>query len=146
MNRMLTPPIDRTRQSDASRRKAPVRTAAGSGFAQHVRDAAADGIGPAQAPSAVTALDALLEAQRVDPAGADAERQAAAEYADGLLDGLQVLQVDLLEGRVPAGRLAALSRLLRGQQRRSGDSRLDEIVETIELRAQIELAKLQRTS
>jgi hypothetical protein len=50
---------------------------------------------------------------------------------------------DVLDGRVPAARLTELARALREDRQRSRDPGLDDLVEQVELRAEVELAKLQ---
>lgn len=60
-----------------------------------------------------------------------------------LLDVLEGVKIDLLGGGVPVERLERLVHLL-GQRRTSGDSELDGLVDDIELRARVELAKFGR--
>ena len=93
------------------------------------------------AMSAPTEIDAILALQAVeDPMFA---KRKAANRGNALLDTLEELKADLLTGRVSEERLNRLLSLVR-QSKNSGDSRLDEIIEDIELRALVELAKLGR--
>jgi hypothetical protein len=64
--------------------------------------------------------------------------------ADGLLDQLSDLQADLLAGVVPAARLQALTDMLRAKREGVDDPRLSDLIDEIELRAEVELAKLGR--
>jgi hypothetical protein len=58
-----------------------------------------------------------------------------------LLDMLEDIKADLLVGRVSEGRLHQLTALI-SQARDRSDPRLDALLDDIELRARVELAKL----
>ena len=67
--------------------------------------------------------------------------------AETILDILDDLKIALLEGRVPRERLAQLLRLV--ERRREShsafiDPRLAHVLDKIELRARVELAKYER--
>ena len=70
----------------------------------------------------------------------------AIRRADSLLDQLSELQADLLAGAVPAGRLRALTDMLRVRREGIDDPRLNDLIDEIELRAQVELAKFDNQS
>jgi hypothetical protein len=59
-----------------------------------------------------------------------------------LLDSLDGLKVALLSGRIGAGRMETLRAQLRQRATFDEDPRLAEIIAHIELRAEVELAKL----
>ena len=60
-----------------------------------------------------------------------------------MLDLLDDVHVGLLDGSIPAGRLIALANSVRGKRDEVGDPRLAEVLDEIELRAAVEVAKLQ---
>lgn len=92
-----------------------------------------------QASQDVGGLDALLALQAVeDPLLA---KKKAVKRGRSLLDTLDDLKLDLLSGRVGEGRLQRLVKLL-GEARQSVDPKLEAVIEDIELRARVELAKL----
>ncbi|MBM3546434.1 MAG: flagellar assembly protein FliX [Alphaproteobacteria bacterium] len=62
--------------------------------------------------------------------------------AEDMLDRLEEIRVGLLEGGIPRDRLEALDQLVREQRDQVADPRLSEILDEIELRARVELAKL----
>jgi hypothetical protein len=93
--------------------------------------------GPA-APLA--SLDAVIALQ--GEADAAERRRRLARRGSDLLDALDRLKAALLAGRVPAGDLQAIAARLAERGGLSGDPRLDELIAHIELRAQVELAKL----
>ncbi|MCC5976938.1 MAG: flagellar assembly protein FliX [Salinarimonas sp.] len=94
----------------------------------------------AAAPAAAGSLDALLALQ--EESGDGERRRRTARRGHDLLDALDRLKAALLGGRVPVSDLKAIAARLAERRDLSGDPRLDEIVAHIELRAQVELAKL----
>ena len=70
-------------------------------------------------------------------------RRRSVKRGFDLLDVLDSVKMDLLVGRVAPDRLERLVAML-GQKTSSGDPRIDELMEDIELRARVELAKLGR--
>ena len=98
--------------------------------------------GPAATPLA--ALDGVLAAQEVpDAAG---ERRRASRHGHGLLDELQALQIGMVEGWVSEAALHRLAGLLDRLRPAVTDPELAAVLEEIELRAAVELAKLARGS
>ena len=86
----------------------------------------------------VASLDALLALQAVeDPL---LKKKKLVRRGTQLLDTLDEMQADLLSGRVSESRLNQLMAVL-GQAREKTDPRLDSLLDDIELRARVELAK-----
>ena len=92
----------------------------------------------ARATATISAVG-LLALQSVETSG---ERQKRARRRGiDMLDQLDRLKIDLLEGGVPLERLSRIVETMRRRES-SGDSGLDALLEEIELRARVELAKL----
>lgn len=90
-----------------------------------------------------TALDTILAVQAADDwAGSKKNRQRAFQRGSGLLDRLDEIRHGLLEGRIPAERLRSLAQQLRNEKMTVEDPRQAEILAEIELRCEVELAKL----
>ncbi|NBN63535.1 hypothetical protein GWI72_02695 [Microvirga tunisiensis] len=89
--------------------------------------------------TALGGIDALLALQEVDVQ--PDERDIASRRGHSLLDALDALRADLLGGLVPTGRLDEMAAVLKDRQP-SGDARLDGVIDEIELRVKVELAKL----
>jgi hypothetical protein len=90
------------------------------------------------APISATGIDALLALQAVeDPLFA---RKKAVRRGNALLDALTAAQADLLTGNVGDGRLNQMMALVT-QARESVDPELDGLIDDIELRVRVELAK-----
>jgi hypothetical protein len=132
--------ISGTRQIDS----APVRRAARreepSGSSFRLDGATSDKpiAGVAQA-SPLAAVDALLTLQGV-PDASDG-RKRAIKRADHMLDLLEDIRIGLLEGLIPRMKLESLLRVVKLRREDVGDPRLNGVLDEVELRARVELAK-----
>lgn len=97
---------------------------------------AAAGVAP------LATLGAVLAVQQADDALA--RRRRARQRGEQLLDSLEQLHLDLLGGRLTESGLKRLQKLAAEQRERSSDPVLDATLDEIELRAAVELAKLER--
>lgn len=86
-------------------------------------------------------LEALIAIQTEDTTRE--RRRRTARRGQGMLDVLDELKLALLAGRIPPELQARLSAALRDPMP-SGDPRLDSLMDAIELRAEVELAKLKQ--
>jgi hypothetical protein len=123
---------------------APAAAAPRAGTAAGRFDPRGEGVarrpGAAVSSAPLATMDAILALQGEDDP-AERRRRHARRGSD-LLDGLDRLKAQLLSGRVAAADLKALAARLAERSSTSGDPRLDDIVGQIELRAEVELAKL----
>lgn len=88
-------------------------------------------------------VGALLSIQEVPDASQG--RSRGLNRGRDLLAELDAIRVGLLSGRLPRERIERILKLLRQRQEGYGDPRLAEIVKEIEVRAAVELAKLEVT-
>jgi len=129
-------------RSNATRRKAGGGGGDGS-FAGFLGGGeAAEETRQSAAPARAAATDALLALQEVPAADERRARHARArERADAILDSLEALRRDILLGEVPADRLKSVAERVRAVREQVDDPRLDSVLDEIDLRAQVELAK-----
>ncbi len=88
----------------------------------------------------VSALDALLAVQEVNPDGRKPKR--AVLRGKALLDSLDSVRDALLSGTLSGERLTILRDLIAADRESVDDPQLAELLDEIDLRAQVELAKL----
>jgi hypothetical protein len=119
-------------------RRAGRAAPSGGGFARALAGAPEDSAAPAGA-SPVQALTALLAVQEVDDAAEG--RRRARQRAEGLLDRLEELRLAIMLGEVPLARLETLAQQLGERRETVSDPKLAEILNEIEIRAAVELAK-----
>lgn len=128
----------------------PRRTqSAGKGgeFAAQLREAA--GVEEAAAvteSSAMVGVDSILLAQGVGDATEERQRRMARQYGEDLLDKLERIRREILAGEVSKDRLMNLAQAMRAHRARTTDPYLNSIIDEIELRAEVEIAKLTRQS
>lgn len=119
-----------------------VRRARGSGSAFRLEDSAAVAESIKTAATQVTqSLDALLMVQEADPR--ERRRRAVAKSREAL-DLLDEVKLALLAGDSPGEALARLEQAADGMRERTGEPGLDAVVEAIDLRVAVELAKRGR--
>jgi len=128
-------------QSKAVKKTAPKRGAGGAAFRKEVSgDSAISetvGVSGAGPVARVDALWALQEA----PDSTDG-RSKGLVRADEMLEMLEEVRKGLLLGAISMPNLKKLAEMARIQKTATEDQNLSEILEEIELRAEVELAKL----
>lgn len=133
---------------EASSTKRRGKAGDGDSFADSLREAqGTSSAGAATETSTVAAADAVLAAQSVGDSLDDAPtRKRLMSFGGDVLDRLDELRVGILLGRFPKEQLADLAQRLRQKRQESTDPRLNEIIQEIELRAEVEIAKYTRRS
>lgn len=116
------------------------RSGAASGSFAPDKVAETRGAGPVAPVNSIAAIDAILTLQSVpDPTTGRARAIARAGH---MLDLLEEIRLGLLEGNIPRPVLSRLVALVRSERAGFADPRLADILDDIDLRAQVELAKL----
>ncbi len=119
------------------------KTEGGSGFSSLL---GSDGPGAARGPagsSSIMAVDALLAAQAAEDVNEKSARKKARDRGDKLLSMLDNLRMRILSGNVTVGDMVAIADIVASHREKITDPELTWILDEIDLRAQIELAKLQ---
>ena len=124
----------------------PARGAGGDGFRIITPDSAG---GTSQAASVssvqgVMGVEALLALQ--DVGGPLERKRRAVRRAGRILDVLDDLKVGLLEGELSGADLDRLRRAVRDERANTDDPALEAVLDEIELRAAVEVAKLEQAS
>ena len=96
------------------------------------------------APSGVAMVDSLLAIQSVGDATDRESRRRLIRRGEELLDRLEDLRHGLLMGSVPVDKLVAMAQTVRARRENCADPQLAALLDEIELRAEVELAKLSR--
>ena len=131
--------IDNNLRANAAGGRTAASRSAGSSATFHVDEGGAPARSRSAAAVAPTAsLDALLTLQAVEDPLVGRRRKAG--RGRSLLDALDALKADLLVGRIGDGHLNQLAALV-SRARERGDPALDAVLDDIELRVRVELAK-----
>lgn len=94
------------------------------------------------APIAPAGIGGLLAVPPVMANESPNEQQRQRGHA--LLDELEQLRLDLLEGRVSPERAKVITERLKHDRQATADPELHDIIDAVELRCEVELAKLEK--
>ena len=94
----------------------------------------------ASAPRVIGGIDALIALQGFEEPGE--RRRRAVSRGRTALDALDALKLGLLAGTLDLAALARLKSAAAGLSERSGEVELDAVLAEIELRTEVELAKI----
>lgn len=86
-------------------------------------------------------VDAILALQGVEPD--EGQQRRARRHGEHILEALDKLRQDILLGAVSEQTMTRLTDLVRQSREEVADPQLREILDDIDLRAQVELAKLE---
>lgn len=98
----------------------------------------------AQATSNVGAVGQILAVQQAADATDHRSRGLLMNHGNDLLDRLEQLRMSVLTGAISKDKLQELARTMRERKMQSDDPRLNDLVAEIELRVEVEIAKLTR--
>ena len=115
----------------------------GGGFSIGLPDDEPISAGSLNATGRIAKIDTLLALQEVvDPLSG---RRRSIKRGSKLLDHLDEIRHGLLLGEIPMAKLKSLAEALQIERGLVADPGLIQVIDEIELRAQVELAKLQMT-
>lgn len=132
--------------ASGSRRVDKASTGKAGEFKAALVDAMDGAAGPqaAEAPLQMAGIDALLLVQAVDDSTERQARKRLIRRGEDILDKLEEIRHGLLLGTVPKEKLAELAQMVRESREACQDPRLAALLDEIELRAEVEIAKLSR--
>lgn len=113
-------------------------------FAKEVGGGKAEAAGGPSGAAPVSAVDAFLAIQEVEDSTSGGANARARRWGHEILDRLEAVRMGLLTGGIPVSELRSIAALVSRQRERVTDSRLNELLGEIELRARVELAKHER--
>jgi hypothetical protein len=117
----------------------PARASGGFSVSSSASTAAASAAAPASSAGGVANVSALMALQGVEDV--IERRRRAIRRGGGLLDRLEELKLALLDGEAGEAALDRLSRTLREERPIDADDGLNALLDQIDLRAAVELAK-----
>lgn len=117
------------------------RSASGFSLGQTAAPASPTATTASAGPGGVSDVSALMALQGVE--GPLEKRRRAIRRGGGLLDRLEALKLALLNGQTDQASLEQLARTLREERADDGDAGLNAVLDQIDLRASVELAKAE---
>ncbi len=138
--RMRIVPIGPSAPSAPVRRSERTASASAASFGQMLPPTDVAGAAGSGGTARLAQVDSLLALQEVpDPRQG---RSKGLRRANDLLSRLEEIRLGLLTGEIPVHRLRSLSLALETERNSTPDPRLHEVMEEIELRCAVKLAKL----
>lgn len=137
--------IDPTQvRATATRRVGTAQASSGGGFTAALQEesAAPGANGAVGGPVGLSGVSTVLALQGAPDSTERRARQRAIQRGDAMLDDLEQIRLGLLLGSIPRAKLEQLAQLVRVRREQVDDPRLMAILDEIELRAAVELAKL----
>jgi uncharacterized protein with beta-barrel porin domain len=130
-NVRTTAPLKRAVKSDS---------ASGTSFAKHLGET--DETSASNGITSTSSVFNILGVQEVDDALAHASK--GKRRAEDILDKLEELRIELLTGAITKDKLLQLTQIVATRKANVKDPRLAEVLDAIDLRAQVELAKFSQ--
>ena len=94
--------------------------------------------------NSVGAVNSILAAQEATATDENGAKKNLVRRGEDILDRLDEIRHDLLKGTLPRSHIQNLANLLRSRRETVDDPELIQIINEIELRAEVEIAKLDR--
>jgi hypothetical protein len=133
-----------TKETRSASKKGPVSDS-GEAFSESLKSAqGGTALASIVGSGMVGNVDALFSVQEAPDAIDPRSRKQAITYGEDLLRRLDELKLGVLNGSMPKEKLTDLAQYLRQKRQSSDDLLLNEIISEIELRAEVEIAKLSR--
>lgn len=133
---------DKAREAAAAKKKDKAGKADGS-FSGLLSAGESGPSAPASAPTSISMVDMLLAVQGADDPAQRAARKRMVSRADDILDLLDNLRMSLLSGGLTVGQVIDIADVVVSHREKIMDPKLTAILDEIDLRAQIEIAKMR---
>ena len=88
-------------------------------------------------------VDGVVAIQEVGDATDNDPQSRAQQWGNDTLDQLELIKLDLLAGGIPKGRLMNLARIVADRRGQTEDPALESLLDDIELRVRVEIAKYE---
>ena len=120
------------------------KSSSGGDFSAYLKDIMKTAPEAVSGVASVNVTDAIFAAQMVGDEEEQKLRKKQIERGQTLLEKLEEIRDGLLKGYLSKDRLMNIAQFVRERKMEAQDERLNEIIEEIELRVEVELAKLMK--
>lgn len=122
-------------------RKSKARGSGKAGFSKALSTDETAAAAPSRGTSPLTTVNSLLSLQEM-PTSSEGKSRGLI-MAEDMLGHLEIIRHGLLAGQIPRNKLKEVASVVSRERSMSKDAALDEILNDIELRVKVELAKLE---
>lgn len=134
---------DQSGKVSASKKAGKSGASRASGFSSLLGADDAEAPAHTAAAGAIAGIDALLIAQESDDPAQRAAKGRMYRRADDLLQELDKIKIGMLAGTLSVGNLIDIADVIASHRERLNDPQLSSLLDEIDLRAQIEIAKMR---
>lgn len=134
---------DQTSKTGSTKKTDKARSSGSSGFSSLLGADEASETAHSVAAGTIARVDVLLAAQSVEDPQERAARQRMRKRADGILHELDKIRLGILTGHMTVGNMMDIADVVASHRERLNDPQLVAILDEIDLRAQIEIAKMK---
>ena len=131
-----------TQKTSDTKKSSKSKGASGGNFGSLLGASETSGTQGSAASASINSIDALLAVQASENPTEKAAKSRMKQRAHDLLDKLENLKMKVLTGGVTVGELLSVADVVASHREKISDPHLTSILDEIDLRAQIEIAKL----
>ncbi|MBQ8661680.1 MAG: flagellar assembly protein FliX [Alphaproteobacteria bacterium] len=135
---------DINKTNELSQGKAVKKSGGGESFSAYLSETMKSASKPVGSASGISVADAIFATQMVNNEEEREIRKKLVKRGQNLIEKLEEIRDGLLIGYISKEELINISRILKENQIASSDPRLQELMAEIELRVEVELAKLTK--
>lgn len=133
--------VNKTKEISSGKVK---KSTGGADFSSYLKETIKPDAAPVSGMSNISVADAIFAAQFADDVEERERKKKLIKRGSSLLDKLDEIRQALLTGYISMDKLIEISRFVKEQRFDSSDHELAEIIGEIELRVEVELAKLTK--
>lgn len=131
-------------QSTSSKKKTG-KTQGTSGTFSEFLTSAPKNVASTNVTHSVAQVDALLSIQEVKDPTSGKSKKRMIKRADDILDTLDKIKISMLSGTLTVGEVVDIADVIAVNREKVDDPKIMAVLDEIDLRAQVELAKLQKS-
>ncbi len=135
---------DQSQKTSSSRKADKAKSSSGVGtFGSLLESSETEAPAHSAATGVISSVDVLLAAQGADDPAQRAARGRMRKRADDIIHQLDKVRLAMLTGSLSVGNLLDIADVVASHRERVTDPQLTSILDEIDLRAQIEIAKMR---
>ncbi len=134
---------DSTSKTSGTKKAERAKGASGTSFSELLGADEAEAPAHAAATNTIARVDVLLAAQTTDDPAERAARGRMKKRADHILRALDKIRLGMLTGTLSVGNMIDIADVVAAHREKINDPQLAGILDEIDLRAQIEVAKMR---
>lgn len=134
---------DKTSKTSGTKKASGASSTGSTGFSGLLSTEEAAETTHTSGAGAIARLDSLLAAQGAEDPAERQSRGRMRKRADSVLRGLDKIRLGILTGNISVGNLIDIADVVASHRERIQDPQLASILDEIDLRAQIEIAKMR---